>query len=58
MAEIGKLTGVETPMMDAMVTLASAALGTDFRTVGLTLEKMGLANVRPKDLLKTLEDGF
>jgi opine dehydrogenase len=58
MAEIGKLTGVETPMMDAMVTLASAALGIDFRTVGLTLEKMGLETVAPKDLLKILEDGF
>ena len=58
MAEIGKLSGVRTPVMDALITLASTALGIDFRTDGLTLEKMGLAGVKPETLPQVLHDGF
>jgi opine dehydrogenase len=58
MAEIGKLLGVKTPVMDALITLASTALRVDFRKEGLTLEKMGLAGVVPDDLQKILVDGF
>ena len=58
MAEIGKLLGVKTPVMDALITLASKALGVDFRVEGLTLEKMGLAAVKPDSLPKLLHDGF
>jgi len=58
MAEGGKLLGIETPVMDALITLASVALGIDFRVEGLTLEKMGLAGVAPADLQRILTDGF
>lgn len=58
MAEIGILLGLKTPVMDALITLASTALGVDFRTTGLTLEKMGLANVKPEELPKVLREGF
>jgi opine dehydrogenase len=58
MAEIGKLVGVRTPVMDALITLASVALGIDFRTKGLTLEKMGLAEIRPDKLQNILMNGF
>lgn len=58
MAEIGKLLGVRTPVMDALITLGSAALGTDFRATGLTLEKMGLAEVKAETLPTVLRDGF
>jgi opine dehydrogenase len=58
MAEIGKLFSVKTPVMDALITLASTALGVDFWVEGLTLEKMGLAGVRPEGLAKILQDGF
>jgi opine dehydrogenase len=58
MAEIGRLVGVSTPVMDALITLASTALGIDFRVEGLTLEKMGLATVTPDDLPKLVCDGF
>ena len=58
MAEIGKLMGVHTPVMDALITLASAALGVDFRATGLTLEKMGLGSVRAEELPKVLREGF
>jgi len=58
MAEIGKLMGVKTPVMEALITLASTALGMDFRTEGLTLEKMGLAGATVKTLQSVLRDGF
>ena len=58
MAEIGKLLDVKTPTMDALITLASTALGVDFRSEGLTLEKMGLAGVKPEQLPIILKNGF
>jgi opine dehydrogenase len=58
MAEIARLLSVKTPVMDALVTLASTALRTDFRAEGLTLEKMGLAGVRPETLPTILQNGF
>jgi opine dehydrogenase len=58
MAEIGKLVGVETPVMDALITLASVALAGDLRSDGLTLDKMGLAGVTPDGLQKIVAEGF
>ncbi len=58
MAEIGRLLGVRTPVMDALITLASTGLGVDFRSEGLTLGKMGLAGVPPQKLPGVLENGF
>src|SRR5262249_44098765 len=58
MAEIGKLLCVSTPVIDALITLASVVSGTDYRKDGLTVEKMGLAEVTAKDLPKLLRDGF
>jgi len=58
MTEIGRLLGVKTPVMDALITLASTALAVDFRRDGLTLEKMGLAGIAAERLPTLLEDGF
>ena len=58
MAEIGKLLGVKTPMMDGLITLASSALAVDFCAEGLTLEKMGLTGVAPEGLSAILLHGF
>ena len=58
MAEIGKLVGVRTPVMDALITLASVALGIEFRPEGLTLEKMGLAEISPDNLQNILMNDF
>jgi opine dehydrogenase len=58
MAEIGRLVGVKTPVMDSLITLASVAGHTDCRSEGLTLQKMGLAGTRAEDLPKLLREGF
>lgn len=58
MAEVGRLLGVKTPVIDSLITLASTALGVDFRVEGLILEKMGLAGVGAQRLQAILADGF
>jgi opine dehydrogenase len=58
MAAIGILLGIETPVIDALIRLASVISRADYRKDGLTLEKMGLAQVRSRDLPNILEHGF
>ncbi len=58
MSEIGRMLDVKTPVMDALITLASAAIGIDYRTQGLTREKLGLANIDPEKLTTVLQNGF
>jgi opine dehydrogenase len=58
MAEIGRLLGIDTPVIDALITLASVVSRTDYRKEGLTLEKMGLAGVPPEELPTILQEGF
>lgn len=57
MAALGRLAGVPTPTIDALVHLASAATGIPYGERGLTLEKMGLEGRRPDTLARFLMDG-
>jgi opine dehydrogenase len=50
MAELGRLAGVATPAIDALIALAGLALGIDYRSCGLTLERLGLAGKTPAEL--------
>ena len=43
-ANLGAVTGVPTPMMDSLITLAGAVLGTNFQDAGRTLDQLGLAD--------------
>jgi opine dehydrogenase len=58
MAEIGKLAGVSTPVIDALITLASEVNQVNYRNEGLTLEKMGLAGVSREHINTVLQEGF
>ena len=58
MAEIGRLLSAQTPVIDALIRLASVASRTDYRKDGLTLEKMGLASVAAEHLPTVLHNGF
>jgi opine dehydrogenase len=53
----GRLAGILTPTIDALVTLAVYAVGRDFWKSGLTLEKMGLATIEKHQLPSFLENG-
>jgi opine dehydrogenase len=56
-AALGALAGVATPTIDALVQLASLAVGIDYRRDGLTLERLGLAGKSPSELLRFVEEG-
>lgn len=58
MAEIGRLCGVQTPVIDALITLASEMNGIAYREQGLTLEKMGLSGVDLRQFKGLLHDGI
>ena len=53
MAAFARIAGVPCPTIDALNHLTSMAVGIDYSTAGLTLERMGLADVGRGDL-----DGF
>jgi opine dehydrogenase len=58
MAALGRLAGVATPTIDALIQLAGLAVGIDYRRDGLTLERLGLAGKSPSDLLQLVEGGI
>ncbi|HTM11253.1 MAG TPA: NAD/NADP octopine/nopaline dehydrogenase family protein [Verrucomicrobiae bacterium] len=58
MAELGSSLGVETPVIDGLITIASAMNALDYRREGLTLDKMGLNAIAASDLKTVLREGF
>lgn len=58
MSEIGRITGVETPVMASLIQIASAMKQLDLRKHGLTLEKMGLSGMKKEQLRKFLLEGY
>lgn len=57
MAEIGRLCGVQTPVIDSLITLASEMNQKAYRQEGLTLEKMGLVGLNLQQFDELLRDG-
>ena len=57
MSEVCHLVGVSTPVMDALIHVASVGTGIDFREEGLTLAKMGLTGLKPKEIDAFLIEG-
>jgi opine dehydrogenase len=57
MSALGRLAGVPTPTIDALIQLAEAATGIPYAESGLTLDKMGLAGLQPLELPDFLERG-
>ena len=58
MAAIGNLLGIRTPVIDALITLASVISRVDYRKEGLTLDSMGLDGMNPEKLPSILQEGF
>ena len=57
-SEMGRAYGVPTPTMDGLITLGGVLNASDYRTEGLTLERLGLAGVDPADLETYLHNGI
>ena len=58
MAELAALLGIDTPVLDALITLTSEMNRTDYRRTGLTLARMGLEGTHPAALQSILRTGF
>jgi opine dehydrogenase len=54
---LATLCGVQTPVIDSLITLASVISATDWLLKGLTLAKMGLGEISRYDLLHYLQEG-
>jgi opine dehydrogenase len=57
-SSIGDELGVETPVIDALIALASAVTKTDWRAKGRTLAVWGLEGAGPEGLRKAAEEGW
>ena len=55
---MGRTHGVPTPLMDALITIGGALTGRDYRSAGLTLKRLGLAEVPTEALGAYLYDGL
>jgi len=54
---LGRLAGIATPTIDALIKLAGLAVGIDYMRDGLTLERLGLTGKSPAELLRFVEAG-
>ena len=51
MAALGDLAGVDTPLMDMTICLASSLLKRDFTAEGRTLDRLGIEGLTKEELL-------
>jgi opine dehydrogenase len=56
MAALGRLAGVATPVIDAMIHIAGSAVGIDYAEDGLTLDRLGLEGVSVDDLAGYIQE--
>ena len=57
LASLGRNLGIKTPVVDALITLASVLNDEDFYAGGLTLENLGLAGKSVEEINDYLETG-
>jgi opine dehydrogenase len=56
-AALGRLADVPTPTIDALIQIGGAALGIDFASSGLTLEKLGLKDMSAAEVTRFVREG-
>ncbi len=56
-SSIGKRFNVPTPTVDAIIHLASVLNGADYRSEGITLEKLGLGDMTMEEIEEYLREG-
>jgi opine dehydrogenase len=54
LSELGKMAGVETPLLTSVLNISQTLLNVDFVKTGRTLRNLGLANIFASDFLKSL----
>jgi len=56
-SEVGKKTGVETPVIDSLIHIADSIFYKDFRNMGRNLARMGMADLSTGQVRKLLIEG-
>lgn len=56
--ELGKVAGIETPLMSSIVNICQALLNMNFYTTGRTLRNMGLSGKDKKQIIEYIESGI
>ena len=54
-SEMGKKAGVATPLLDALVVIASVVCQEDYRRTGRTLESLGLDKLSKEQIISLVE---
>ena len=57
-SSIGDLVGVETPVIDSIITLVSAATGVDYWKEGRTISKLSLAGMDKESVRRFIREGI
>jgi opine dehydrogenase len=57
LASLGRLVGVTTPVLDALITLAGVVNETDYWRTGRTVESLGLAGLTVEQVLRLVKEG-
>lgn len=58
MARLARKFGIEVPIIDSIIALASAVNQTDYQSEGRSLEELGIAGLDKHELGKVLQEGF
>lgn len=53
-SELAFKAGVQTPLMNAIITISSSLLGIDFRKEGRSLSNLGIQNLSKKDIINAI----
>jgi opine dehydrogenase len=56
-AQLGKKMGINTPLLDAFISIASAINGEDYNKTGRTLASLGLQRLKKDGILELVENG-
>jgi opine dehydrogenase len=57
-SSLARIVNVQTPLIEAMITLASAVNGINYRANGVTFRSLGLNNLGLDEFRTLLDDGF
>ncbi|MBP8614101.1 MAG: NAD/NADP octopine/nopaline dehydrogenase family protein [Firmicutes bacterium] len=57
LASLAKIAGVEVPIMESAVTMASALHGVDYRAMGRTAKMMGICGMTPAEIARFVLNG-
>jgi len=57
-AKLARKFNVATPVIDAVIQLASVINQTNYMEEGMSLEELGIADLNQEELAKVLQEGF